>query len=81
MENTVGRRDMSVVLGNAVPKYGEFTEALKERDASATELITFTPPTGIEVEEEMTTQILIMIIAAITIVVGGIVIIKKKVLK
>ena len=81
IENSVGRRDMSVVVGNAVPKNDEFTEALKERDSSATELITFTPPTGIEVEEGRTTQILILVITSLAIVIGGIIIIKKKVLK
>ena len=81
IENSAGRRDMSVVVGNAVPKNDEFTEALKERDSSATELITFTPPTGIEIEEGMTTQILILVITSLAIVMGGIIIIKKKVLK
>ena len=79
-QNTVGRRDTLTVTGNANPKLGEFPEALKERDSSATELITFTPPTGIEAEVTLTTQILIVIAIALTIVVGGILIIKKKVL-
>ena len=79
-QNTVGRRDALTVTGNANPKLGEFPEALKERDSSATELITFTPPTGIETEVTMTTQILIVIAIAAVIVVGGILIIKKKVL-
>ena len=79
-QNTVGRRDALAVTGNANPKLGEFPEALKERDSSATELITFTPPTGIEAGVTMTTQILIVIAIAAVIVVGGILIIKKKVL-
>ena len=79
-QNTVGRRDALAVTGNANPKLGEFAESLKERDSSATELITFTPPTGIETEVTMKTQILIVIAIAAVIVVGGILIIKKKVL-
>ena len=79
-ENTVGRRDVAVTAGNANPRFGEFTEALRERDSSATELVTFTPPTGIEVETQMTTQVLIITIVAIGIVTLGIVVIKKKVL-
>ena len=79
-QNTVGRRDALTVTGNANPKLGEFIESLEERDSSATELITFTPPTGIKAEVTMTTQILIVIAIAAVIVVGGILIIKKKVL-
>ena len=79
-QNTVGRRDTLTVTGNANPKLGEFPEALKERDSSATELITFTPPTGIEANVTMTTQVLIVIMIAAAIVVIGILIIKKKVL-
>ena len=47
IENSVGRRDIVAVPGNANPTLGEFEVALKERDSSATELVTFTPPTGI----------------------------------
>lgn len=79
-ENTVGRRDTSVTVGNANPKFGEWEEALRERDTSATELVTFTPPTGIEVESQMKIQVLIIAMGAIGIVILGIVIIKKKVL-
>ena len=79
-QNTVGRRDALAVTGNANPKLGEFPEALKERDSSATELITFTPPTGVETKVTMITQVLIVIAIASVIVVGGILIIKKKVL-
>lgn len=79
-QNTVGRRDSISVTGNANPKLGEFPESLKERDSSATELVTFTPPTGIEAEITITTQILIVVAIALLIVIGGIIIIKKKVL-
>ena len=81
LQNTVGRRDTVAVAGNANPKLGEFIQSLDERDASATELITFTPPTGIGVEETMTTQILIVIAISVVIGIVGILIIKKKVLK
>ena len=80
VQNTAGRRDMLSVPGNANPKLGEFTASIKERDASATELVTFTPPTGIKAEVPMTTQILIVTLVALVIVAVGIVIIKKKVL-
>ena len=79
-QNTVGRRDALAVTGNANPKFGEFIESLEERDSSATELITFTPPTGIETEVTMKTQILIVIAIAAVIVIGGILVIKKKLL-
>ena len=46
-ENTVGRRDITTLVGNADPVVGEFKTSIQERDASATELITFTPPTGL----------------------------------
>ena len=77
-ENTVGRRDVITVTGNANPKYGEFITSLRERDTSATELVTFVPPTGIEVNNQITTQVLIVTIGALVIVAVGIVIIKKK---
>lgn len=80
IQNTVGRRDMLAVPGNANPVLGEFKASIEERDASATELVTFTPPTGIEAEIPMTTQILIVTLVALVIVAVGIVIIKKKVL-
>lgn len=80
-ENSVGRRDVTTIAGNANPKLGEFKTALEERDTSATELVTFTPPTGIEVEESMTTQILVIVMLSLGVVVLGIVVIKKKVLK
>lgn len=80
IQNTVGRRDMLTIPGNANPILGEFTASIKERDASATELVTFTPPTGIEVEVPITAQILIVTLIALVIVAVGIVIIKKKVL-
>ncbi len=80
VQNTAGRRDMLTIPGNANPKLGEFAASIKERDASATELVTFTPPTGIDAEVPMTTQILIVTLVALVIVAVGIVIIKKKVL-
>ncbi len=80
-ENSVGRRDVTATVGNANPKLGEFRGALVERDASATELITFTPPTGNEKEHLLMIQILVVTIIALSIVVVGIVVIKKKVLK
>ena len=80
-QNTVGRRDILTVTGNANPKLGEFKSSLDERDSSATELITLTPPTGIEADVTMKTQILIVTAIASLIAIGGILIIKKKVLQ
>ena len=96
IENAVGRRDEATVPGNANPEgvkntdpetmeadpieKGEFIASLVERDASATELITFTPPTGLKTEVTLTTQILLITMISLTILVIGIVIIKKKVL-
>lgn len=81
IENSVGRRDEVAVPGNANPKLGEFEISLEERDTSATELVTFTPPTGIEAQSIISIQILIVIVASLAILAIGIVIIKKKVLR
>jgi len=80
LQNSVGRRDIEAIPGNANPKLGEFKAAKKERDASATELVTFTPPTGTKTENTMTIQVLIVTTIALAIIAVGIVIIKKKVL-
>ena len=81
LENSVGRRDITAIPGNSNPKMtGEFSEGLEERDSSATEIITFTPPQGIEEQTVLTNQILIAVVMALGIAVAGIVVIKKKVL-
>ena len=81
-ENSVGRRDETTVVGNANPKDEDiFNTSIKERDASATELITFTPPTGINAQSQLKIQVLIITVGALALVVLGIVVIKKKVLK
>ena len=87
-ENTVGRRNVTAIPGNCNPKelhenepIGEFAAALKEIDSSATELITFIPPTGIETEKVINTELLIVVVASLTIISIGIVVIKKKILK
>lgn len=80
-ENTVGRRDTISIAGNANPGTSEiFKTSLSERDQSATELVTFTPPTGIEATTSITAQVLIIVIISLGIVAVGIVVIKKKVL-
>ena len=110
IENSVGRRDVKAVTGNANPKgvllsptvyendgsikidgdgkkmkakvlEGEFASAVFERDASATELITFTPPTGQNEQVVLTTEILVMVAISLAVIVVGILIIKKKALK
>jgi hypothetical protein len=79
-ETVTGRRDTTFVVGNANPRHGEFEASIEERDASATELVTFTPPTGIDSNKEMTLQILAITAIALAVVAGGVVIIKKKIL-
>ena len=81
LENTVGRRDMATLSGNANPKFGEFVVSLAERDQSATELITFTPPTGIDARTPLTMQVLIIVLISLVILTAGVVVIKKFVLK
>ena len=58
---------------------GEFAGALKERDTSATEVITFTPPTGVEAKAVLITELLVMSAIALAVMSIGIIIIKKKV--
>ena len=103
IENSVGRRDVKSVTGNANPRgmlisatvyedsgairaearvmKGEFYAALAETDASATELVTFTPPTGQDTNSVITTEVLIAIIAALVLMIVGTIVIKKKALK
>ena len=88
MENTVGRRTATTIAGNANPfqldetltPVGLYNGPGKQDDASATERITLSPPTGLDSKESRTTQLIIVILIATTIVGAGIVIIKKKVL-
>ena len=79
-ENSVGRRDEAALVGNANPIIGEFKAALQERDSSATELVTFTPPTGNDVVDTILPQVLATVIAGLAILTTGVVIIKKRVL-
>lgn len=80
-ENTVGRRDVVVLHGNANPKLGEFAVSLAERDSSATELVTFAPPTGIDAGIPLRIQVLVVVLAGLIVVAAGVVVIKKTVLK
>ena len=87
-ENTVGRRDVKAVAGNVNPfaldetatPMGVYAASKFERDSSATELITLSPPTGMDSEENRTTQIIVVILIATIILAAGIILIKKKVL-
>ena len=81
LDNTAGRRDVTTIAGNANTKEGEFATSLKERDASATELITFSPPTGMNAKTILAIQIALVTILGLGIVSAGIIVIKKKVLK
>ena len=79
-ENSAGRRDEAALVGNANPVIGEFKTAIQERDSSATELITFTPPTGNDVKDTLLPQILATVIVSLVIIATGVVVIKKGVL-
>ena len=89
--NTVGRRDVMTVVGNAEPAEGEFIAAygkdytgcnvLGERDSAATEIITLSPPTGLSIGDSILAQIVIGLLISGAILVSGIVVIKKKVIK
>lgn len=64
IENTVGRRDMSTVYGNYNPMGG--FEQTTERDETATEIVTLSPPTGnFENERNMTNYIIALFGVAI----------------
>ena len=87
-ENTVGRRDIKSIAGNVNPfeldetgnPVGEYIAAMSEPDSSATELITLSPPTGINSTENRTLQFMLVVLISTIILAIGIVIIKKKVL-
>ena len=79
-ENEVGRRDILAIPGNADPSVGPYATSLTERDQSATEVVTLTPPTGADYLNIMTFQVLLVVLAGLVIVAIGIVVIKKKVL-
>ena len=87
-ENTVGRRDIKAIAGNVNPfqlddtgtPIGEYRVAMAEPDSSATELITLSPPTGMDSTENRTAQLIFVILIATIILAAGIILIKKKVL-
>lgn len=79
-ESTVGKRDIETTPGNANPTEGEFIVSLEERDTSATELITLTPPTGANLNKVVGIQLILVILAGLLIIAVGIVVIKNKVL-
>lgn len=80
LENTVGRRDVRTIAGNAVPSEGAYATALKEPDSSATEVITLSPPTGDTSNNTIVIQLIITILIGTIAIAVGIVFIKKKVL-
>lgn len=79
-ESSVGKRDIEAVPGNTNPSEGEFKASLEERDTSATELITLTPPTGANLNKVLGIQLILVISAGLAIIAIGIIVIKKKVL-
>lgn len=90
--NKVGRRDELTIAGNQDPKLAlemkktpitsnTISSGMEyERDTSATEVITLSPPTGTELAT-WRLQILGAITGGLAIIAGGIILIKKKVLK
>lgn len=90
VENTAGRRDARNIAGNvSTYKLGDDGEPIsiytiatagKEKDASATEVITLSPPTGLSPEESRMVQLAIVILISVTVVAVAIIVIKKKVL-
>jgi len=89
VENTAGRRDSRNIAGNANPyelsggePIGVYAVANqgREKDASATEVITLSPPTGLSPAESRVLQLILVTTISIVIVAVAIVIIKKKVL-
>lgn len=88
LENTAGRRDSRNIAGNANPyklvngePAGIYAAAQgREKDASATEVVTLTPPNGLNADESRTIQLVLVSLISVSIVAVSIVIIKKKVL-
>ncbi len=79
-ENTAGRRDETMHIGNANPRKGEFETSLKERDSSSTEIVTFMPPTGLDKLEKGKRNIVIVlgIIVVISSLSISIMVLRKK---
>ena len=92
VENTVGRRDIRTIAGNTstyelqdgATGYDEtidiYTIAGDEPDTSATEVITLSPPTGLNPTVKLVLQIVGIVLIAGVIIAVGIVVIRKKVL-
>ena len=90
--NTVGRRDELIIVGNQNPAEALDTKVsitssetlsdtmVYERDTSATEVITLAPPTGAELSM-WKLQFIAAITGGLIILAGGVILIKKKVLK
>ena len=78
--NDVGRRDPDTVQGNVKPALGSIAALTLENDASATEVVTLSPPTGAITTVMYAIQVMAVTLSALTILAGGIVLIKKKVL-
>lgn len=92
VENTVGRRDVRTIAANTstyelidgATGYDEtidiYTISMNEPDTSATEIITLSPPTGLDAGLQLVLQILAIVLVAGVILAVGIIVIKKKVL-
>ena len=92
VENTVGRRDIRTVAGNTstyelqpgATGYDEtediYTISGKEPDTSSTEVITLSPPTGMNPTVKLVLEIIGVVLIAGVIIAVGIVFIRKKVL-
>ena len=95
VENTVGRRDVRTVAGNTSTYelnyepdnpagYDDtvdiYTIAGEEPDTSATEVITLSPPTGLNPTVRLVLQIIGVVLIAGIVIAVGIIVIRKKVL-
>ena len=79
-KNTVGRRDMEAVVGNANPSLGAYVAGNgenSEHDAYATEVITLTPPTGLTIEQQIERSIKLQVLIAAIALAVVIVLMKK----
>ena len=76
-ENTAGRRDVSILIGDANPSKGEFKESLDKRDASSTEIVTFMPPTGLK-KAKLSKMPIIMMSIIIALGIGCIYVLRRK---
>ena len=75
--NTVGRRDMEAVPGNAEIAEGAYEAGEVERDADSADMFSIFPPTGLDVAEESQRNYAVIIAIAAVVMAAGVIVIKK----